>query len=300
MDADRRREGAGEVRVLHLQDAEARGALPGVPVLARAVVGGALGPVRRPVAQRVLARGWTPPPPARGRNARRCPTCRPPTAGSGSSSRRRRPSPWRTAAPGRGRRRCRAGRSPTAGAGRPGVRLGRAFDGTVSGAAATARAHAASSGSREPGGSVLKGGRSEAPAGAPCGSESTGRSRASEPAAIEQSPPRLTRRLVRVQRWVGGGLRVHPLRVRVRGAGARRILALEPHTLLGVGLLVAIGQRLGGPPGGAAPDDRPLGPALRCPASATLDLGTPLLFDVGVYLVVVGVALMIILPLAEE
>ena len=39
-------------------------------------------------------------------------------------------------------------------------------------------------------------------------------------------------------------------------------------------------------------------PAL--PGLGRLDLGTPLLFDVGVYLVVVGVVLMIILPLVEE
>ena len=36
------------------------------------------------------------------------------------------------------------------------------------------------------------------------------------------------------------------------------------------------------------------------PGFGPLDLGTPLLFDVGVYLVVVGVAVMIILPLMEE
>jgi multicomponent Na+:H+ antiporter subunit B len=80
---------------------------------------------------------------------------------------------------------------------------------------------------------------------------------------------------------------------------SRRILALEPHTLLGVGLLVAMGS------GSAALlAGRPLmtglwiQPAL--PGLGTLVLGTPLVFDVGVYLVVVGVALMIILPLAEE
>ena len=36
------------------------------------------------------------------------------------------------------------------------------------------------------------------------------------------------------------------------------------------------------------------------PGVGDLDLGTPLLFDVGVYLTVVGVTLSIILPLAEE
>ena len=36
------------------------------------------------------------------------------------------------------------------------------------------------------------------------------------------------------------------------------------------------------------------------PGFGDLDVGTPLLFDVGVYLAVVGVTLSIILPLAEE
>ena len=61
---DRRREGAGEELVLDLQDAEALGALPGASVLAETVPGGAWAPVRRPVAQRVLAEARTPPPPA--------------------------------------------------------------------------------------------------------------------------------------------------------------------------------------------------------------------------------------------
>jgi multicomponent Na+:H+ antiporter subunit B len=80
---------------------------------------------------------------------------------------------------------------------------------------------------------------------------------------------------------------------------ARRVLTLEPHTLLGVGLLIAVGSGSAGLLGG-----RPLmtglwvQPAL--PGLGRLDLGTPLLFDVGVYLVVVGVVLMIILPLVEE
>jgi multicomponent Na+:H+ antiporter subunit B len=80
---------------------------------------------------------------------------------------------------------------------------------------------------------------------------------------------------------------------------ARRVLTLEPHTLLGAGLLIAVGSGSAGLLGG-----RPLMTSLwiqpALPGLGRLDLGTPLLFDVGVYLVVVGVAVMIILPLAEE
>jgi multicomponent Na+:H+ antiporter subunit B len=80
---------------------------------------------------------------------------------------------------------------------------------------------------------------------------------------------------------------------------ARRVLALQPHTLIGVGLLVAIGSA-------ALPlfVNRPLmtglwvEPSLN--GSGSFHVGTPLVFDVGVYLVVIGVGLMIILPLVEE
>ncbi len=78
-------------------------------------------------------------------------------------------------------------------------------------------------------------------------------------------------------------------------ASARQALRVGPRTLIGAGLLVMAaagtagllrgepfltGLWLGGHPGGLA-------------------LGTPLLFDVGVYLVVAGVSLVILLELAE-
>ncbi len=78
---------------------------------------------------------------------------------------------------------------------------------------------------------------------------------------------------------------------------ARRVLALEPHTLIGVGLLVAIGSA-------ALPlfANRPLMTGLWVEPSLTgqVHVGTPLFFDVGVYLVVIGVCLMIVLQLVEE
>jgi multicomponent Na+:H+ antiporter subunit B len=80
---------------------------------------------------------------------------------------------------------------------------------------------------------------------------------------------------------------------------AQRILPVSTLVLIGVGLLVAvfsgclallIGQPL----------MTGLWARLTLPGFGKLDFGTPLLFDFGVYLAVVGVTLSIILPLAEE
>lgn len=77
---------------------------------------------------------------------------------------------------------------------------------------------------------------------------------------------------------------------------ARRVLGVDPRTLIGVGLLVALGSGV-------------LGLALGAPFMTGLwseyavpilgKVGTPLLFDIGVYLVVIGVTLTIIFALAE-
>jgi multicomponent Na+:H+ antiporter subunit B len=79
----------------------------------------------------------------------------------------------------------------------------------------------------------------------------------------------------------------------------RRVLPLDTRALLGVGLLVAAGSG-----SLALLAGRPLMTGLwgqvPVPGFGDLDVGTPLLFDVGVYLAVVGVTLSIILPLAEE
>jgi multicomponent Na+:H+ antiporter subunit B len=80
---------------------------------------------------------------------------------------------------------------------------------------------------------------------------------------------------------------------------AQRILPVSTLVLIGSGLLVAVfsgclalitGQPL----------MSGLWARLALPGFGSLDFGTPLLFDVGVYLAVVGVTLSIILPLAEE
>ena len=80
---------------------------------------------------------------------------------------------------------------------------------------------------------------------------------------------------------------------------ARRVLPVDPRSLIGAGLLVALGS------GSLAllvgkPMMTGLWTRMPAPGLGDLDVGTPLLFDVGVYLAVVGVALSIILPLAEE
>jgi multicomponent Na+:H+ antiporter subunit A len=74
---------------------------------------------------------------------------------------------------------------------------------------------------------------------------------------------------------------------------ARQALLVRPLTLLGAGLFLAL---LSGVP--AVLRGQPFLTALWAPGS--LPLGTPAVFDVGVFLVVAGVVLMMIFSLAEE
>lgn len=83
-------------------------------------------------------------------------------------------------------------------------------------------------------------------------------------------------------------------------ATARRMLRAEEHQLIGIGILLTA---TAGSIGLLAGD-----PFLTTywsheffvPAVGKMKLGTPLLFDAGVYLTVIGVVLMIIFSLAEE
>ena len=78
---------------------------------------------------------------------------------------------------------------------------------------------------------------------------------------------------------------------------ARRALLVKPSTLLGVGPLIALASGLPGVVGG-----RPFMSAVwtTVPAgSAVIDLGTPLIFDIGVFLAVIGVVLTIVFTLAD-
>ena len=81
-------------------------------------------------------------------------------------------------------------------------------------------------------------------------------------------------------------------------ASARALAIVNPRTMLGVGLLLALVSGTI-----ALLAQRPLMTGLWADipvGGGKLALGTPLLFDVGVYLVVVGVTLLIVLTLVED
>ena len=78
---------------------------------------------------------------------------------------------------------------------------------------------------------------------------------------------------------------------------AQRVLYVHPRILIGTGLLAAAGSGLF-----AVVNQQPFLTGLWSEHEVPVlgKVGTPLLFDVGVYLVVVGITLMIIFSLAED
>jgi multicomponent Na+:H+ antiporter subunit B len=82
-------------------------------------------------------------------------------------------------------------------------------------------------------------------------------------------------------------------------ADARRLLGVDPRTLVGVGLLLATAAGVV-PMGLGAPMLTGLWTEVHLPGFEPMHVGTPLLFDIGVYLLVAGVALLMVLTLAEE
>jgi multicomponent Na+:H+ antiporter subunit B len=80
---------------------------------------------------------------------------------------------------------------------------------------------------------------------------------------------------------------------------ARRILRLEPHLLLAVGfgavLISGFAMPLSGKPFLTA-----AWTSVRIRGIGELHIGTPLLFDLGVYFAVIGATLLVILSLLEE
>lgn len=80
---------------------------------------------------------------------------------------------------------------------------------------------------------------------------------------------------------------------------SRRKLRADPHMLIGLGLLVAVGSAAM-----ALLTGRPFMTGawreVHMPGFGALHVGTPMFFDVGVYLVVIGVTLLIIYSMAEE
>jgi multicomponent Na+:H+ antiporter subunit B len=79
----------------------------------------------------------------------------------------------------------------------------------------------------------------------------------------------------------------------------RRALRIDMRTLIGVGLLIALASGMLGPIYGL-PLMTGMWTELAVPGVGPLKVGTPLLFDVGVYLVVLGTAILMVLLLVEE
>jgi multicomponent Na+:H+ antiporter subunit B len=82
-------------------------------------------------------------------------------------------------------------------------------------------------------------------------------------------------------------------------SAARAVFRARPLTLVALGLLFAFGAGLMGLLAGD-PFLTGYWTAVRLPAGGVVDLGTPLLFELGVFLIVVGTALTVVLLLAEE
>jgi multicomponent Na+:H+ antiporter subunit B len=83
------------------------------------------------------------------------------------------------------------------------------------------------------------------------------------------------------------------------GPATRRVLRVAPQTWMGVGLLFAVGSGMGSL-GMREPFMTSQWTSLTLPMLGSLHLGTPFIFDLGVYLAVVGSLLSVLLALVEE
>ena len=81
-------------------------------------------------------------------------------------------------------------------------------------------------------------------------------------------------------------------------AEARRVLHVEPHVLIGIGLLTALASGVLSLLAGY-PFLTGVWGSFQLPGFPPVDLGTPVLFDLGVYLLVIGITLSIIFALEE-
>lgn len=79
---------------------------------------------------------------------------------------------------------------------------------------------------------------------------------------------------------------------------ARRLLRVDPHLLIAIGLLLALSSGFIAPLFTGLPFLTGLWSEITIPAIGKL--GTPLMFDIGVYFTVIGVTLLIIFSLAES
>lgn len=82
-------------------------------------------------------------------------------------------------------------------------------------------------------------------------------------------------------------------------AEARLLLRADPRSLIGVGLLLALGSGIA-PLVAGQPFLTGQWGTLTVPQWGSVKVGTPLLFDLGVYLVVMGATLAMILSMAER
>jgi multicomponent Na+:H+ antiporter subunit B len=78
---------------------------------------------------------------------------------------------------------------------------------------------------------------------------------------------------------------------------SRRALLVNPARLLGVGLLVALASGL--PAAVKGQSFMTAGWIVLAPGTAAVAVGTPLVFDIGVFLTVIGVVLTIVFTLTE-
>ncbi|NIQ96244.1 MAG: Na+/H+ antiporter subunit B [Desulfuromonadales bacterium] len=82
-------------------------------------------------------------------------------------------------------------------------------------------------------------------------------------------------------------------------AEARLLLRADPRSLIGVGLLLALGSGIAALAVGQPFLTGQWG-TLTVPQWGSVKIGTPLLFDLGIYLVVMGATLAMILSMAEK
>jgi multicomponent Na+:H+ antiporter subunit B len=81
---------------------------------------------------------------------------------------------------------------------------------------------------------------------------------------------------------------------------ARRVLRVDPRSLVGVGLLAMLASGIVAPLLDGRPYLTALWWQLPLPGGESLGLGTPLLFDIGVYVAVLGTVLVVTFALEEE
>lgn len=102
--------------------------------------------------------------------------------------------------------------------------------------------------------------------------------------------------------FAGGLVAASSFALLATGSGveaARRALRVDPRTLIAAGLLVALASGVPGVLGGE-PYMTGVWWTIGLPGGASFDLGTPLVFDIGVYLAVIGTVLVIVFALEEE